>query len=644
MLVPVITSLLLLPSVAIAAVCNCGGTFTGDAEGTVTSPNSPGNYGNNRNCDYKIEIPAGRVQLTFESMDIESQDSCGYDFVKVYDGSSVDATLLGTVCGTDASPTFTASGNTMFLKFVSDAATDGTGFIANYASMESPCRTYTDATGELTSENHPNDYPNDLRCGQHIQVEDGMNVKVTFSHFDVEAPCNYDSLSVYDGSDDKAERLAELCGTEIPEPITSTGRDMYLYFSTDNSYQQTGFRLTWEAVQGGETTDSCETDPPVKTTAPTTTAPPTPESCGGNHEASENVNITTSNYPSNYPDSFVCSWNIQAAEGKVIRLKFNDFDVEFNRNCRYDFVQFLDGDGLEFDERLCGDYIPGDVISPGNVMTVVFQSDSSVNRRGFSAQFSEETPEAPKDVQCGVATPFHQIVGGQDTRIEEHPWQIWMLRCTSGSCYSCGGSIVSSTWIVSAAHCTANAEAASDFTIYAGSTSGGATESKKFSVKRWIDHPDYDGSVGNDISLLELDGEIDFSSRKTRPICLAAAEDSHTFDNQTCVVTGWGTTSSGGSASDVLQEVSVQVQTREECIRVEGRASYSETHLCAGDVLGGVDSCQGDSGGPLVCPQGDNWVLAGVVSFGEGCALPDHYGFYSRVSNYANWIDETMAS
>ena len=90
--------------------------------------------------------------------------------------------------------------------------------------------------------------------------------------------------------------------------------------------------------------------------------------------------------------------------------------------------------------------------------------------------------------------------------------------------------------------------------------------------------------------------------------------------------------------------MSVQVQTREECIRVEGRASYSETHLCAGDVLGGVDSCQGDSGGPLVCPRGDGWVLAGVVSFGEGCALPDHYGFYSRVSNYANWIDETMAS
>merc|ERR1719187_1759920 len=73
----------------------------------------------------------------------------------------------------------------------------------------------------------------------------------------------------------------------------------------------------------------------------------------------------------------------------------------------------------------------------------------------------ETTPE-PKttDVQCGVATPFHQIVGGQDTQIEEHPWQIWMLRCTNGKCFACGGSIVSSTWIVSAAHCTAPAAAA----------------------------------------------------------------------------------------------------------------------------------------------------------------------------------------
>merc|ERR1712088_119919 len=159
---------------------------------------------------------------------------------------------------------------------------------------------------------------------------------------------------------------------------------------------------------------------------------------------------------------------------------------------------------------------------------------------------------------------------------------------------------------------------------------GSETNMVRMDIAEIVNHAGYDSNtVDNDFALLRMANKLDWSANPhIRPACLpeyTAGGTPPTYDQWMSTVTGWGTTSSGGSTSNVLLEVDVQVISNSECNNAYG--GITDNMLCAADASGngGSDACQGDSGGPL-------------VSCGIGCAQADFPGVYARTTAALDWI------
>ena len=147
-----------------------------------------------------------------------------------------------------------------------------------------------------------------------------------------------------------------------------------------------------------------------------------------------------------------------------------------------------------------------------------------------------------------------------------------------------------------------------------------------------------------DVALYHLKRPATFYSRVS-PICLPDDDSTIPDDvGRLCFVTGWGRTVENGSYSEVLQENQVPLVSRAECNKEESyNGTVNEHFMCAGYQGGGMDACVGDSGGPLVCQDGaGKWVLAGVVTWGIGCARPHKYGVYADVRRFLPFIESTL--
>ncbi|XP_067827015.1 transmembrane protease serine 4-like isoform X2 [Heptranchias perlo] len=231
-----------------------------------------------------------------------------------------------------------------------------------------------------------------------------------------------------------------------------------------------------------------------------------------------------------------------------------------------------------------------------------------------------------------------RIVGGTDANIEDWPWQVSLKYNNQ---HLCGGSVINSQWIVTAAHCFPEEyNQIENWKVFAGSDSlysGGSS----YSIVKIITNGNYNSlSSDYDIALIKLRSPLPYTDY-IRPVCLPN-HDAPIQEGISAWVTGWGYTKEYGQVSSVLQQASVSVIKQPVCNQ---RPYYSGQitgrMLCAGYPAGKVDACQGDSGGPLVYHY-RHWQLIGIVSWGTGCARPNRPGVYSDVTVLLDWIYHVM--
>ena len=226
-----------------------------------------------------------------------------------------------------------------------------------------------------------------------------------------------------------------------------------------------------------------------------------------------------------------------------------------------------------------------------------------------------------------------QIVGGTAVSDGKYPFMAFLeIEKTSGAFGQCGGSLIDSDSVLTAAHCLVDGNGNFDtqaVTVAIGRTvlsNPGQGQIRFATFAEW--HPNYNpiNSEAYDAAVLTLDSPVGIN-----PIKLAtSSQNGFEEPGRRLNVAGWGTTSEGGSTTDRMREVSVPVVSDAKAKAAYGSGYFSKLMVAAG--ARGKDSCQGDSGGPLFKPTAPR-TQVGIVSFGIGCGRASFPGVYAEVNN-----------
>ncbi|KAK3892747.1 hypothetical protein Pcinc_003437 [Petrolisthes cinctipes] len=357
----------------------CGADLQGAEYGSIKSPGYPGRYPLNRDCYWTVQVtPGKRIKFHFPTLQMEHHDNCSYDFLEVRDGLTETSHSLGKFCSTTTPAPLTTSGSEALLHFHSDYSSTDTGFLISYSAepgIPGCGGLLTGERGEFSAPTFSDRYQHNLHCPWVIRVHPQERVNLNFTEFHLEQSrtCYWDYVEVRDGGEADSPLITKACGLNLPEPITSSGNQLYVLFHSDYSVAHAGFTATYQV------------------------------DCGG--EYSGDTGLIHSPYsPDHYPSNRECVYIIRQPVGKAILLNFTFFDIEhpsyWSGRCVFDYVEIRDGRRSTSPQlgRFCGpeSHRPDPVLSTHNFMYIKFVTDSSVQNHGFIANYTTI------DITCGA--------------------------------------------------------------------------------------------------------------------------------------------------------------------------------------------------------------------------------------------------
>ncbi|KAJ0170077.1 hypothetical protein K1T71_014683 [Dendrolimus kikuchii] len=261
--------------------------------------------------------------------------------------------------------------------------------------------------------------------------------------------------------------------------------------------------------------------------------------------------------------------------------------------------------------------------------------------------------EKVKCVSDIAKIPRPTLAGGRNAKRDDHPHMALLgygadLESVE---WSCGGSVISEKFVLTAAHCVSESRFGNVTYVAVGilKRSDPSEVWQHHKVKRIIPYPEYNSSfVYHDIALLEIEGEFNFS-KTVQPACLDTDDMISTREVEAI---GWGELGHRKGLADTLQVVNLEEFSTEECVDQYPRGERNRLingfddviQMCYGSHNDSKDTCKGDSGGPLqrLINKHHQYEVIGVTSSGSKCGIKGGAGLYTRVEPYIKWIEDIV--